>query len=133
MTTNNLIHLDRVTGRFDAGIDLGEFLDGEMIAVRVSTDQRAAIVCIDSRQVGTTCTGAHRNAARLDQSEPALLRVHHGDDAGRHDARARDQIRPHFLEDGLHVAVTRLTVAPSAMPELPLPHGASGIDSISGV
>jgi DNA-binding transcriptional LysR family regulator len=33
-----------VAGHFDAGIHLGEFIAREMIAVRVSPDQRAAIV-----------------------------------------------------------------------------------------
>lgn len=36
--------IDIVAGRFDAGIDLGEFIQKDMIAVRVSPDQRAAIV-----------------------------------------------------------------------------------------
>jgi DNA-binding transcriptional LysR family regulator len=36
--------VDLVTGRFDAGIQLGEFVERDMIAVRVSADQRAAIV-----------------------------------------------------------------------------------------
>ena len=36
--------LDLVAGRFDAGIHLGEFIERDMIAVRVSRDQRAAIV-----------------------------------------------------------------------------------------
>ena len=36
--------IDIVAGRFDAGIDLGEFIQRDMIAVRVSPDQRAAIV-----------------------------------------------------------------------------------------
>src|SRR5574341_948136 len=36
--------LDFVAGRFDAGIHLGEFIERDMIAVRVSRDQRAAIV-----------------------------------------------------------------------------------------
>lgn len=38
------MHLDLVDGRFDAGIHLGEFIAKDMIAVRVSADQRAAIV-----------------------------------------------------------------------------------------
>ena len=33
-----------MAGRFDAGIHLGEFIERDMIAVRVSADQRAAIV-----------------------------------------------------------------------------------------
>lgn len=36
--------VDLVAGRFDAGIQLGEFVERDMIAVRVSPDQRAAIV-----------------------------------------------------------------------------------------
>jgi len=36
--------LDLVAGRFDAGIHLGEFIERDMIAARVSRDQRAAIV-----------------------------------------------------------------------------------------
>lgn len=36
--------IDIVAGRFDAGIELGEFIQRDMIAVRVSPDQRAAIV-----------------------------------------------------------------------------------------
>lgn len=36
--------LDLVAGRFDAGIHLGEFIERDMIASRVSRDQRAAIV-----------------------------------------------------------------------------------------
>jgi DNA-binding transcriptional LysR family regulator len=36
--------LDLVAGRFDAGIHLGEFIERDMIAVRVSREQRAAIV-----------------------------------------------------------------------------------------
>jgi DNA-binding transcriptional LysR family regulator len=36
--------LDFVAGRYDAGIHLGEFLARDMIAVRVSQEQRAAIV-----------------------------------------------------------------------------------------
>jgi len=36
--------VDLVAGLFDAGIQLGEFVERDMIAVRVSPDQRAAIV-----------------------------------------------------------------------------------------
>jgi DNA-binding transcriptional LysR family regulator len=39
-----LDHVDLVARRFDAGIQLGEFVERDMIAVRVSPDQRAAIV-----------------------------------------------------------------------------------------
>jgi DNA-binding transcriptional LysR family regulator len=36
--------LDFVAGRYDAGIDLGEFIVRDMIAVKVSEEQRGAIV-----------------------------------------------------------------------------------------
>jgi DNA-binding transcriptional LysR family regulator len=42
--TTALDRVDLVAGRFDAGIQLGEFVERDMIAVRVSQDQRAAIV-----------------------------------------------------------------------------------------
>jgi DNA-binding transcriptional LysR family regulator len=44
VTTTNEGRFDLVAGRFDAGIHLGEFIERDMIAVRVSPDQRAAIV-----------------------------------------------------------------------------------------
>jgi DNA-binding transcriptional LysR family regulator len=44
VTTANIKRLDLVAGHFDAGIQLGEFIERDMIAVRVSADQRAAIV-----------------------------------------------------------------------------------------
>jgi DNA-binding transcriptional LysR family regulator len=44
VTTTNETRLDLVAGHFDAGIHLGEFIERDMIAVRVSGDQRAAIV-----------------------------------------------------------------------------------------
>ena len=44
VTTTNEMRLDLVAGHFDAGIHLGEFIERDMIAVRVSPDQRAAIV-----------------------------------------------------------------------------------------
>jgi DNA-binding transcriptional LysR family regulator len=44
VTTTNEMRVDLVAGRFDAGIHLGEFIARDMIAVRVSADQRAAIV-----------------------------------------------------------------------------------------
>jgi DNA-binding transcriptional LysR family regulator len=44
VTTTNEMRLDLVGGHFDAGIHLGEFIERDMIAVRVSADQRAAIV-----------------------------------------------------------------------------------------
>jgi DNA-binding transcriptional LysR family regulator len=44
VTTTNEGRFDLVAGHFDAGIHLGEFIERDMIAVRVSADQRAAIV-----------------------------------------------------------------------------------------
>src|SRR5579864_919550 len=44
VTTTNEGRFDLVEGRFDAGIHLGEFIERDMIAVKVSPDQRAAIV-----------------------------------------------------------------------------------------
>jgi len=44
VTTTNESRFDLVAERFDAGIHLGEFIERDMIAVRVSADQRAAIV-----------------------------------------------------------------------------------------
>ena len=44
VTTTNEGRFDLVAGRFDAGIHLGEFIERDMIALRVSPDQRAAIV-----------------------------------------------------------------------------------------
>src|SRR6266542_1184714 len=44
VTTTSEGRFDLVAGRFDAGIHLGEFIERDMIAVRVSPDQRAAIV-----------------------------------------------------------------------------------------
>jgi DNA-binding transcriptional LysR family regulator len=46
--TTVLEAVDLVAGRFDAGIQLGEFVDRDMIAIRVSPDQRAAIVASPS-------------------------------------------------------------------------------------
>ena len=40
--------IDLVAGGFDAGIHLGEFVEKDMIAVRISADQRAAIVAAPS-------------------------------------------------------------------------------------
>lgn len=42
--TTTLDRLDLVAAGFDAGIHLGEFIERDMVAVRVSADQRAAIV-----------------------------------------------------------------------------------------
>jgi DNA-binding transcriptional LysR family regulator len=44
VTTTYAGRFDLVAGRYDAGIQLGEFIERDMIAVRVSPDQRAAIV-----------------------------------------------------------------------------------------
>jgi DNA-binding transcriptional LysR family regulator len=44
LTTTEEGRLDLVSAGFDAGIHLGEFIERDMIAVRVSNDQRAAIV-----------------------------------------------------------------------------------------
>lgn len=44
VTTTSEGRFDLVAGGFDAGIHLGEFIERDMIAVRVSPDQRAAIV-----------------------------------------------------------------------------------------
>jgi DNA-binding transcriptional LysR family regulator len=44
LTTTEEGRFDLVGAGFDAGIHLGEFIERDMVAVRVSTDQRAAIV-----------------------------------------------------------------------------------------
>jgi DNA-binding transcriptional LysR family regulator len=44
VTTTNETRLDLVARGYDAGVHLGEFIERDMIAVRVSRDQRAAIV-----------------------------------------------------------------------------------------
>jgi len=44
VTTTATPRVDLVAGGFDAGIRLGEFIERDMTAVRVSRDQRAAIV-----------------------------------------------------------------------------------------
>jgi DNA-binding transcriptional LysR family regulator len=44
LTTTEESRLDLVRAGFDAGIHLGEFIERDMVAVRVSKDQRAAIV-----------------------------------------------------------------------------------------
>src|SRR5205809_858876 len=44
ITTGGESRVDLVAGGFDAGIRLGEFIEADMVAVRVSPDQRAAIV-----------------------------------------------------------------------------------------
>lgn len=42
--TTSADRVDLVSGGFDAGIQLGEYVERDMVAVRVSPDQRAAIV-----------------------------------------------------------------------------------------
>src|SRR5262249_30897624 len=44
VTTTMESRVDLVAGGFDAGIRLGEYIEHDMVAVRVSPDQRAAIV-----------------------------------------------------------------------------------------
>ena len=44
LTTSEESRVDLVAAGFDAGIHLGEFIERDMVAVRVSADQRAAIV-----------------------------------------------------------------------------------------
>jgi DNA-binding transcriptional LysR family regulator len=44
ITTEDDSRRDLVAGRFDAGIHLGEFLQRDMVAVKVTDEQRAAIV-----------------------------------------------------------------------------------------
>jgi DNA-binding transcriptional LysR family regulator len=44
ITTEDDSRRDLVAGRFDAGIHLGEFLQRDMVAVKVTREQRAAIV-----------------------------------------------------------------------------------------
>jgi DNA-binding transcriptional LysR family regulator len=48
LTTTEESRLDLVGAGFDAGIHLGEFIERDMVAVRVSSDQRAAIVAAPS-------------------------------------------------------------------------------------
>lgn len=44
VTTTSEMRVDLIARGFDAGIHLGEFIERDMVAVRVSPDQRAAIV-----------------------------------------------------------------------------------------
>ncbi len=44
LTSEDDIRRDLVAGRFDAGIHLGEFLQRDMVAVKVTGEQRAAVV-----------------------------------------------------------------------------------------
>jgi len=48
ITTDDDSRRDLVAGRFDAGIHLGEFLQRDMVAVKVTGEQRAAIVAARS-------------------------------------------------------------------------------------
>jgi DNA-binding transcriptional LysR family regulator len=48
ITTEDDSRRDLIAARFDAGIHLGEFLQRDMVAVRVSAEQRAAIVASPS-------------------------------------------------------------------------------------
>src|SRR5713226_9485644 len=48
ITTDDDSRRDLVAARFDAGIHLGEFLQRDMVAVKVSAEQRAAIVAAPS-------------------------------------------------------------------------------------
>ncbi len=48
ITTEDDSRRDLIAARFDAGIHLGEFLQRDMIAVKVSAEQRAAIVAAPS-------------------------------------------------------------------------------------
>jgi DNA-binding transcriptional LysR family regulator len=48
LTTTEESRLDLVGAGFDAGIHLGEFVERDMVAVRVSAEQRAAIVAAPS-------------------------------------------------------------------------------------
>jgi len=48
LTSEDDIRRDLVAGRFDAGIHLGEFIQRDMVAVRVTAEQRAAIVAAPS-------------------------------------------------------------------------------------
>jgi DNA-binding transcriptional LysR family regulator len=56
--------VDLVAGRFDAGIQLGEFVERDMIAVRVSPDQRAAIVAAPSYLAAHPAPGTPRDLTR---------------------------------------------------------------------
>jgi DNA-binding transcriptional LysR family regulator len=44
LTSEDDVRRDLVAGRFDAGIHLGEFLQRDMVAVKVTGEQRAAVV-----------------------------------------------------------------------------------------
>ena len=48
ITTEDDSRRDLIAGRFDAGIHLGEFLQRDMVAVKVTAEQRAAIVAAPS-------------------------------------------------------------------------------------
>jgi len=70
VTTTSEMRLDLVAGHFDAGIHLGEFIERDMIAVRVSADQRAAIVAAP----GYCSSRERRAAAAAGTSSPGKLR-----------------------------------------------------------
>jgi len=87
ITTEDDSRRDLVAGRFDAGIHLGEFLQRDMVAVRVTGEQRAAIVgapaYFDSRpkpktpreppSPASSASGAGRRAPSLTSSP--LMRI----------------------------------------------------------
>src|SRR5437879_9251935 len=52
ITTEGDSRPDLVDERFDAGIHLGEFVQRDMVAVKVTGEQRAAIVRSEERRVG---------------------------------------------------------------------------------
>jgi DNA-binding transcriptional LysR family regulator len=48
LTSEDDIRRDLVAGRYDAGIHLGEFIERDMVAVKVTGEQRAAVVAAPS-------------------------------------------------------------------------------------
>jgi DNA-binding transcriptional LysR family regulator len=66
--------LDLVAGGFDAGIHLGEFIEKDMVAVRVSKDQRPAIVGAPEYFVGRT-----RPRTPKDLTAHRCINFRHGD------------------------------------------------------
>src|SRR5712692_2315261 len=75
VTTTNEGRFDLVAGHFDAGIHLGEFIERDMIAVRVSPDQRAAIVG------STSYFASHsRPESPRDLTHHSCLNFRHGSD-----------------------------------------------------
>jgi DNA-binding transcriptional LysR family regulator len=73
VTTTNEGRFDLVAGHFDAGIHLGEFIERDMIAVRVSPDQRAAIVGSPSYFASHS-----RPASPRDLTDHTCLNFRHG-------------------------------------------------------